>query len=478
MSITRCPHCGTANRAGSNFCNGCGTDLRDPSPPPRDESPTPDEPNSTDSSTESGSQPSVHVFETPPEIPSNSQVDSPATDLTTESATLQSSSLPADSSDEDDFADQPWLRLEFVTDDDEDSTGDAEDLTFDESGRLVTAVQGLLAPIRVATNIADNAPVPPIRAVPTVESVNNDELRLIRGLMAEPPTLVNYQVRPAQRRPRSLRIHWLFALLGLAVGLPAFLLLAGPVGRPYFWPGVEEAYITIQGVAPDSLVVVYWAYDQATAGEVNLAMQPVMRHLLQRRARIAIISTVPGGIATAERLIAQVRADPGSDDLALAADLGQPITYAFLPGGAASLPFFALDPTTALLENILLVPPDQRQELVQRPALVIAAAAQAEDVQNWLEQVQPLDFTPVVAVTTAGAGPILRPYLDSNQLFGLVSGFDGAYAYRQLLQPFIAPEDTLALLRQIVLQNWGHVALLAAIALGNIAALLSRETNP
>jgi hypothetical protein len=231
-------------------------------------------------------------------------------------------------------------------------------------------------------------------------------------------------------------------------------------------------------VASNSLVVVYWAYDPATSGEVNLAMQPVMRHLLQRRARIAVISTTPGGIATAERLIAQVRADQGLDNLALAADLAQPITYAFLPGGAASLPLFARDPTTALLENILLVPSEQRQELVQRPALIIAAAAQAEDVQNWLEQVQPLDFAPVVAVTTAGADPILRPYLDSNQLLGLVSGFDGAYAYRQLLQPFVAPEDTLALLRQIVLQNWGHVALLAAIALGNLAALLSRETNP
>ena len=28
MSTIRCPHCGTANRAGSNFCNRCGTDLR------------------------------------------------------------------------------------------------------------------------------------------------------------------------------------------------------------------------------------------------------------------------------------------------------------------------------------------------------------------------------------------------------------------------------------------------------------------
>ena len=28
MSVVRCPHCGTANRAGSNFCNSCGTELR------------------------------------------------------------------------------------------------------------------------------------------------------------------------------------------------------------------------------------------------------------------------------------------------------------------------------------------------------------------------------------------------------------------------------------------------------------------
>ena len=29
MSTIRCPHCGTANRVGSNFCNRCGVDLRD-----------------------------------------------------------------------------------------------------------------------------------------------------------------------------------------------------------------------------------------------------------------------------------------------------------------------------------------------------------------------------------------------------------------------------------------------------------------
>jgi hypothetical protein len=300
---------------------------------------------------------------------------------------------------------------------------------------------------------------------------------LIRGLMSEQPTLVNYQVRPALRPPLSLRIPWIFALLALAVGLPALLFLGGPVGVPNRWSGVEDAYLTIQGVGPDTLVVVYWAYDPATAGELDLTMQPVMLHLLQRRARLAVISTLPGGIASAERLIAQVRTSEGTDDLPLAVDLAQPITYAYLPGGAASLPLLARDPTQALLENIMIVSPEQRQALVSRPGLIIAAAAQAEDVQQWLEQVQTLDRVPVIAVSTAGADPILRPYRDSSQLSGLVSGFDGAYSYRQLLEPFVAPETNPNLLRQIILQNWGHFALLAAIALGNLAALLSRESS-
>ncbi len=32
MSVIHCPHCGTTNRAGSNFCNRCGANLRSEEP--------------------------------------------------------------------------------------------------------------------------------------------------------------------------------------------------------------------------------------------------------------------------------------------------------------------------------------------------------------------------------------------------------------------------------------------------------------
>jgi hypothetical protein len=123
----------------------------------------------------------------------------------------------------------------------------------------------------------------------------------------------------------------------------------------------------------------------------------------------------------------------------------------------------------------MVASPTERAALMPDPGLVIVAAATTDDAQAWLEQVQPLMRTPVIAVTAAGADPMLRPYADSGQLSGLVSGFDGAYGYRQLLDPFVAPENNQALLQQIILQNWGHFALLAVIVLGNLAALINRE---
>ncbi|RIK46064.1 MAG: hypothetical protein DCC57_15890 [Chloroflexi bacterium] len=291
--------------------------------------------------------------------------------------------------------------------------------------------------------------------------------------MAEAPAPVAPPAPPL--RPPRLRVGWVFLLLALAIGLPALLLVGGPHGVPMHWPGVDEAFTTIQALAPDALVVVDWAYDPATADEINLAMRPVMEHLLQQRVRLAVVSTLPGGPATARRLIAQARsgaARPGA--LALAAETSWPVTYSYLPGGAAVLALAARDPAAALLEDPARLVEATRHAVARAPSLVVVAAAQAEDAQAWLEQVQPLNRTPVVAVVGAGADPILRPYLDSGQLRGLVSGFDGGYSYQQLLEPFTAHTSPAWLGSQVVLQNWGHLALLAILVLGNLAALLGR----
>ncbi len=474
MSIVRCPHCGTANRAGSNFCNGCGTDLREGEPR---------RPASTEPYTEHPDDPFAEYAASGREPDQEPAEESGAGGEEAAPGEAASLDQPADAARDPmrepapDLRDQPWLWLEFDAAEDADSDAGfgEEEGDVPRTPRMVTGVQGLLNPIRISTNISDDdEPAAPPAATPPI-GLAPETLRIVRGLMAEPPPIRNVHTdQPDQIR--GLRIPWIFVLVGLAVGLPALLIFAGPGGTPRQWPGVEAAYRTIQAVAPDTLVVVYWAYDPATAGELDLAMQPVARHLLERQARLAIVSTLPGGPATARRLIERVRTPDRRGDLQAAASLAQPVTYTYLPGGAAVLPLLAHDPAQALVEIPERTDPTLERLLERRPGLVVIAAAQAEDVQDWLEQVQPLEGSPVVAVTAAGADPIVRPYLDSGQLRGLVSGFDGAYNYRRLLDPFTAPASNERLLRQVAWQNWGHLAFIAAIILGNLAALLGRET--
>lgn len=137
----------------------------------------------------------------------------------------------------------------------------------------------------------------------------------------------------------------------------------------------------------------------------------------------------------------------------------------FLPGGATVLALLAQNLSVGI--NGQPAP-----ALAQRPALIIVVAATGEAVQQWLELAQPLDKIPVVAFTSAGADPILRPYLDSGQLSGLVSGFDGAYAYQQLRTRPLSQAEATVYRRQLIFQNWGHLAFLVVIVLGNLAALI------
>ncbi|RIK46063.1 MAG: hypothetical protein DCC57_15885 [Chloroflexi bacterium] len=145
MSITRCPHCGTANRAGSNFCNGCGTDLRNPDARPEEGPEAPETPQA--------------AAPEPPAAPSK-----PPRARAKRARTARPAAPPPEPpSAEPPFADQPWLRLEFDAGGTAEETSAAKAVEGGAEGetRLVSGVQGLLAPIRVATNIGDDDPAAP-----------------------------------------------------------------------------------------------------------------------------------------------------------------------------------------------------------------------------------------------------------------------------------------------------------------------------
>lgn len=417
MKTTLCPHCGAPNSMDATFCNRCGAQLRNP------------------------------------------EMDAGSTQDTTASQEETSSPVPASEMySQGAKGKQPWLDPDFLGEDDVPFEAEEEPETLGDmtpptpAPRLVSGVQGLLEPLRLATlpEEREPSPLPPASAESTL---NATQIRQVRQWMTEDMWL-GLDVQPAASSTPKLWLPWIFLLMGMGVLLPLVWSSPPSFGEPIRWEGVESGFQAIDALPPGALVQVLWAYDPATAGEMELLAAPVLRHLQKRQAALDVVSLLPNGPATARRLFASLAEAQLPAPLGLSvqstAPVQSPVDVRFLPGGAVILPS---------LGSV-------------RSQLAVVLAAQAEDVQHWLEQVAPLNRAAVVAVTAAGADPPLRPYLQSGQLVGLISGFDGAYHYTRLLDEVPTPAEVHRTRIQFTVQQYGALTVVLIIALGNLASLL------
>lgn len=439
MSVIHCPHCGTTNRAGSNFCNRCGANLQ--SEEAQDEGSG--QPGTALDAAAVSTIPPVEDFDdAPADIDRHEQGESPR---------LPPAELP-----------------------DAEGAASAEPPSlYANTRRLVMGIQGLLDPVQIASELSEGTETTAsLLSVTPPLTIQAEQLRRIRSLLTEDPVLLDAALTPGQ--PTALRLHfpWLILFLTVAIAVPILLDLFGPVGTPPSWPGVAEAYAVIDALPADTTVLLLWEYDAATAAELDLVALPLVSHLLTRQIQPLIVSQLPGGPATADRLFTRAVTGLRADTtFHFTVDRELYVNAGYLPGGAALLSFVAQDPNRALVRHSPVAPiVAPLASGTAAPALTLVVAAQAEAVQQWLEQGQPLQERPTVAFTSAGADPILRPYLASGQLSGLVSGFDGAFTYQKLRTIHLAVTDETLLNQQVILQNWGHFALLLLLLLGNVAA--------
>ncbi len=437
---TTCPHCGTRNPPGANFCNRCGAALAGDleSAPVDPAAPLP----------ESGFQADAHeqgaVTGMRPEQPVDAapgavveQVEEGELDTLLESSETNDS--PADTS-------APAMELVSFPD---------EQLLGGGPGYLES-----LPIIGDAAAPATSDDRPPAR--PT--GADNEHWRMLRSLLRDEPVLATAAAAgPSQPNYRPL---WI-TLLILVAALTPFVFdgMLANIGAPRVAPGLVRAFDTIGNLKVDDEVLVFWQADPATTSEMNVVALPVVSQLLERGARSIVVSGVPAGVAAARRLYGE--ATRGMDSSVMETVLvGWEGTGIFLSGGTAALPLIAGD-SARLLSFKPTSPP--------APQLALVVAPQAEDVQRWLEIVQPVNRLQVVAVTAAGAEPILQPYVESGQLAGLVSGFDGATAFQALRSEALGPEAQRKQMLAVGVQNGGAVALLIILAAGNMARLFRRE---
>jgi len=159
---------------------------------------------------------------------------------------------------------------------------------------------------------------------------------------------------------------------------------------------------------------------------------------MAKNASLVVLSTTPTGPALAQRLLEEAARDLGKRTEQAYDPAAQSLNLGYLPGGTISLLEFAQTPShaaPATLEGNFDIWSQSFLKDVKTLggfSQVIVLTDSAETGRAWIEQVKPLmGDAPLLMATSAQAAPLLMPYVQSQQINGMVSGFLGGVTYGQ-----------------------------------------------
>ncbi len=231
----------------------------------------------------------------------------------------------------------------------------------------------------------------------------------------------------------SRGLRWAITMLLLLVTIGSLFagtqIFAMPLGMPV---ELNSAIRAVDNVPENAPVLVIFDYDPSTVGEMEAISAPLLDHLiLLRHPRLAFISTSPTGAALAERFISGPLGGHAYQSGIQYVNLG------FLPGGLAGIRAFAQAPRIIAPDTIDLNPAWQSATLqdvqsLSDFSLILLLTDGAESGRNWVEQAGALhDDVPFVVASSAQAGPMILPYVQSGQVNGLVNGLNSGAVMEQ-----------------------------------------------
>ncbi len=331
---------------------------------------------------------------------------------------------------------------------------EGEEVPAEEPVETEGVLEGVRGALRFVPAV-DPGPGQWVRAVSEVAAVTPAHAETMSRVLARSTAAsVGAQAVPVPRRERGL--PWLaFLLLLAAVLIPIFApnLVPGGDAVPVVRP-VADFAARVQDIQPGAVVLLSLDYDPSTSTELDWPVREVVNDLKAKGARLLVMSTTPTGPGLAARM-----------------GLGETATLlGYLPGQEIGLQRLATSFAGAFLvdyEGREVQASALGVQSLGDVALIITAAASQDAVRWWVEQVGSQVDTPICAIVSGAAEPLVRPYYASGQLSGLVSGWVGGLAYRRTVSPEtpLGAEDRAA----IEAQSLGHLAIVVLIVLGNLA---------
>ena len=254
----------------------------------------------------------------------------------------------------------------------------------------------------------------------------------------------------AEGQPKPVTPHMAIVpqtALRLAIALILILTVFGALWMGGEWTSLpdpqsvpqelEDLRGQIEALSANAPVLVAFDYEPGFSGEMEASAAAVITHLVEKRVPLWLVSTNPFGPALAERLVKKQVDELNSQLLpnttpyttALFANLG------YIPGGIAGLRAFAETPAQVFPRSL-----DQQEVWITAPltteatladfTLALVITDNPDTARAWIEQAEPvLKPSPLLMIISAQAEPMIRPYYDSGQVQGMITGLAGGAAY-------------------------------------------------
>ncbi|MBA4419844.1 MAG: hypothetical protein C0391_01725 [Anaerolinea sp.] len=246
---------------------------------------------------------------------------------------------------------------------------------------------------------------------------------------------------PLYKRSRSsFIVRWVIAALLLGLISLVQLSNAAPSRLPQSIPvEIVDFYTSISGVRAGANVLLILDYEPAYAGEVETAASAGIRLLADKQASFFTVSTSAHNLFLADKLLTAVNAT-GTDLEVPFLGTDRFTVLGYLPGGQSGMQGLLRDfkgslPLGLNLSRTTDIPGLSTIHNLNSFDGILILTDNPDTARTWVEQIQPLLTSPQLwMVVSSQAVPLVRPYIRSGQIDGLIGGMYGAASFEQVLR--------------------------------------------
>ncbi len=258
--------------------------------------------------------------------------------------------------------------------------------------------------------------------------------------------------------------RFIYALLLLAVSAPFFLSIRIPVPIS---PQTQALYNSIEALPPNSFVLLGADWSAGSRGENRPQTEALMRHLMKRKLRFALLCFDPQAATLTETMAKRLQSEYGVQEGVNWVNWGYKVDLEnFLKALVLNVPqTVSADINGTPVANL----PVMQGIQTARDIRMILDVTPSETFKAYIQFVQGTYKIPMGLAPTSVMAPEAFNYLDSGQLIGMINGLQGAIEYEQKVG--YVGQATRAGLSS----SFAHLLIISLILLGNLAMLLQRR---